>query len=277
MKRFRFFWIGWGGTANLPCIGFFSWLCTDVYLWSHFLKDRAKKIISVCFSHQKVQGISSWRSYPYVFPKCRCCIVEFKRDVWAFGKHGLQKISPRQHVSTMLDREGRSRSARQSITIFPVFTNWGGGCVSLAKCSCAASISWLMPRDQCPVSSAPPCKWPYLQESVNVISPEMLWVFLKRLKLLLRFFSRAQVWPRGAPLLLVGRCDTLPTCLFLCDTHMEHQAVVGLFLTFGWQFACCLSSAPDSASTWTQSPTSQLSKMKTDFSPFWRLLKKFPR
>lgn len=44
-----------------------------------------------------------------------------------------------------------------------------------------------MPRDR-PVSSAPPCKWTYLQECVNVIGPEMLWVFSKRLKLLLHFF-----------------------------------------------------------------------------------------
>lgn len=44
-----------------------------------------------------------------------------------------------------------------------------------------------MPRDR-PVSSAPPCKLTYLQESVNVIGPEMLWVFSKRLKLLLHFF-----------------------------------------------------------------------------------------
>lgn len=148
-----------------------------------------------------------------------------------------------------------------------VFSNWGGEGVSSAKCSCAASVSWLMPRD-CPISSAPPCKLTYLQESVNVIGPEVLWVFSKRLKLLLHFFSWAQVWPRGAPLLLVWRCDTLPTCLFLCDTHTEHQAVVGLFLTFGWQLACCLSTAPDPASTWTQNPTSQLSNTNTDDSPW---------
>lgn len=38
-------------------------------------------------------------------------------------------------------------------------------------------------------------------------------------KLLLHFFHEHRCGPVGPLLLLVGRCDTLPICLFLCDTH----------------------------------------------------------
>lgn len=54
-----------------------------------------------------------------------------------------------------------------------------------------------------PVSSAPPCKLAYLEESVNVSSPEMLWVFSK--KIAPPFFSRAQVWPCRASVIARGK------------------------------------------------------------------------
>lgn len=108
-----------------------------------------------------------------------------------------------------------------------VFTNWGGECVCSAKCSCAASISWLMPRDH-PFSSAPPCKWPYFQESVNVISPEMLWVFSKDLNCSFVFFftstgvapwgpvtARGKVWHTAYLSLPVRHTQGTPGCCWV--------------------------------------------------------------